>query len=356
MSDNIKANKALEEATEISRKKYEVDKHKVESLYDDLIERKKQNEINSSIDLSYMPKERIDKIKKETREYLINAKNSKCFINNDFRGKVPFFARNLLLVAAQTGHGKTTIGKNIAYHTLIQGGSVGYVTNEENPGDVYNGVAALLKGWSYVRHENFTEEQMDEFERLTDILSQRLTVVDDNFNNSHGATTTLEGVKSILNNLLRIDRKYDVIIIDYYQNICNSIERPYLKDWQVQEEFAKFLDTFKNIYPAPIVVLSQLKPGKELPFKEAIEGRKMVLNVSTCAMKVTAEKDMMRTAFEIMKTRFTEANGDVIYTGFNKGKYVDYTDDFKAQAELRRLEKEQRETLSNVFGGKNEED
>ena len=354
--DNVspQVTEILEEAKEIRKKKYEVDKQRINSSYDDMLKRQQEMEANDSIDLNGMSQEHIDKIKRETREYLEHAKNSKCFINNDFQGKVPFFGKNLLFVGAKTGHGKTTIGKNIAYHTLIQGGRVLYITNEENTGDVYNGITCLIKGWSYTEHESFTDEQMKEFDKMMDILPQRMMVIDDNYSKGYGQTTTLEGIKATLMTLHETKVHYDVIIIDYYQNVSRSNERPHLNNWQVQEEFAKFLDTFKNTYLAPIVLLSQLKEGKDLEFKESIEGRKIILNIATCAMRVTAEREYLRTAFEIHKSRFTSAIGKTIHVGFDRGKYVDYTPEFRNNAELIKQKREQNGLLSKILGGKND--
>jgi len=349
-------NQLIDEGQEIRKKKYEIEKNRVISQHEEMLRRKKELEQNANINITSMSKDRLAQIKKENREYLEHAKTSKCFISDEFQGKVPFFGRNIIFAAAKTGQGKTTIGKNVAYHTLIQGGKVLYITNEENTGDVYNGITALIKGWSYVKHESFTEEQLDEFDRMIDVLSQRMVVIDDNYNNGYGQTTTLEGVQSILMNLSESKIKYDVIIIDYYQNISRSNERSLLSNWQVQEEFAKFLDSFKNNYLAPIVILSQLKEGKDLEFKEAIEGRKMILNVATCALRVTAERDTSRTSFKIEKSRFTSAVGDTIYVGFHKGKYVDYNNkefqQYANELELKRTREEQGHLLSKIkLGG-----
>ena len=174
-------------------------------------------------------------------------------------------------------------------------------------------------------------------------------VIDDHYQSKGGQTTTLEGVKAIFNSLKKTKTQYTAIIFDYFQNVVKSNERPWLKNWQVQEELAKFLDTFKNDYLAPIVILSQLKEGKDLAFKEAIEGRKSILNVSTCAMQVTAEREYKRTAFKIHKSRFTSAIGETIYVGFDKGKYVDYTPEFKNQVELEITRKEQQNLLSSIL-------
>lgn len=344
----------LEEAQELRKKKFELDKYRIESNHDEMVKRKEELATNDQINLNYMSLERLDKIKRENREYLEHARNASVFINNDFKCKVPFFGRNLILVGAQTGHGKTTIGKNIAFQTLAQGGRALYLTNEENSGDVYNGITCLCRGWPYTTHESFTEEQMDEFDKMIGVLSQRLVVIDDNYNEGYGQTTTLEGIKAILTNLHKANIHYDVIIIDYYQNVSRSNEQIGLSNWQVQEELAKFLDSFKNTYLAPIVVLSQLKSNKDLPFKEAIEGRKMILNVATCAMEVSAEREFMRTAFTIHKSRFNYAMGDVIHVGFDKGKYVQYTSEFKNNNELDRARKDQTSLLSRVLGGQDD--
>lgn len=325
---------------------------KIDNEYKALRTRKKIAEKTNSIQLDNIDLDRIDKIAKDNDEYLKQVKNACVFFNNkDFKGKIPYFAKNVILMAATSGEGKSTISANLTYHAIMQKQRVLVITNEEHVADVYNRVTALLKGWSYSDHSEFTAEQRETFSKFIKFLSKRITVIDDQFNDELGQTTTIEGITTILNSVIQQQAKFDVIIIDYYQNVYNSITNPQKQPWQVQEDFCRFLNNFKNIYKGPIILLAQKKAVKEenMSFKEAIEGRKMVLNVATCAIEVKADRQNYKTDFIIKKSRFNGYVGETIEVGFDRGLYVPYTKDFKIRAHSLKIKKENTDLLSKVL-------
>lgn len=355
------------ELSEVRNKQRELFKNKVETDYDEMLRRKAEHERAESIDLSVHNAERIKKIQQENLEYLKSAQKSGLFINQDFEHKVPYFPRNIILCVAQTGEGKSTTCANLCAHALKQGQKVLVITNEEAVSDVYNRVTCIFRGWPYANHEKFTPEQIKVFGESLELLSHRMVVVDDAFNDSLGQTSTIEGIESTLKSLINKKAQFDVIIIDYYQNIDRSIDNPYLKDWEVQGRAAKFLDKFKNQYDAPIILLAQQKPsnGEVKSFKESIEGRKAILNVATCAIEIKAKRDMRCTTWTIKKSRFPESVGETIYTGYDRGRYVRYTEEFKNRVQMQKDQQEysqnlgqksQQAGLSNVFNKQNDGD
>jgi hypothetical protein len=338
-----------DESKVIRQQEHEIWKKNVQQKYDDLKEREDLVEKSNAINIDGMSVEKLEEARDESRRYLEHAKQSKMFINNDFKSKVPYFGKNIVFIGAKTGQGKSTTAANLAYHDLIQGGHPLLITNEEVTGDVYNRVTCLIKGWNYVEHDMITEEQAKIFDDMMPKLAQRMTVIDDSYCMEYGSTSTLEGIQTICEKLLASPTVYTSIIIDYYQNIETSLKQPYLDVYKVQEKLVLYLDKFKNKYMAPIVMLGQLKEGKDLPFKEAIEGRKIILNKATCAIEMIADRDNWRTIWKIHKSRFTSAIGKEVYTGFERGKYVPYTADFRNKAELRRIQAAQNQLLKGIF-------
>lgn len=356
MSDKKElSNISKEVINEYNTKKVEVDIHRIKQQHDEMNERKRELEQLENFDIARDYETYAQTLATETEDYLMRARKSKVFLNNDFKSKVPFFARNIILAAAETGGGKSTLSANLTYQAIMQGQKVLVLTNEENPGDVYNRVTALIHGWSYSEHEKFTDEQVKIFKENIVNLSKRLTVVGDEYQGMSGCTTTIEGIENVCNSLLRKKTEYDVILFDYYQNIDRSVKAPAMADWQVQYRFCKFLDQYKNKSNAALVVLSQKKPNqkdKELPFRESIEGRKTILNVSTCALNVVKDIQNYCTVFEIKKSRFNGCVGEAIRVGFDRGEYVQYTQDFKMKAQSLRADKEQAALMSQVkFNG-----
>lgn len=343
-----------EQISEFNKKKHEVELARVAQQHDQLQESRKELEKLESFDLGSYNERYAQELANETEDYLLRARKSKVFINNDFKGKVPFFARNIILAAAETGGGKSTLSANLTCQALINGQRVLVLSNEENPGDVYNRVSCLIQGWAYINHEKFTDEQIAFFKQNIIHLSKRLTVIGDSYDGMTGCTTTIEGIENICNSLIQKKTEFDVIIFDYYQNIDRSVKALGLSDWEVQYRFCKFLDQYKNKSNAALVVLSQKKAAikdKELPFREAIEGRKTILNVATCALNVVKDLDNSCTLFEIKKSRFNACVGETIKVGFDKGEYVLFDQAFRQKAQIQRDQKAQNILMAKVNPG-----
>lgn len=324
------------EAQEYNTKKQELEQDRILTQHAQMKERKTEVQALRAFNLDNEDPSIIEKIALDNVEYLNKARNGKVFINETFKGKVPYFPRNVLVIGAETGVGKSTIAANLGYHAMRQGQKVLIVVNEENPGDVYNRITCLIKGWAYVNHGAFTDDQIKTFKEMTIKLSQRITVIGDNRGDLHGLTTTVEGIETILNSLVTNENKFDLILIDYYQNIDRSAMVPAMADWQVQYRFCKYIDQYKNKSNATIVVLAQLKANGEgkLSFKDSIEGRRSLMNIATCCLKVGKDIENQRTSFEIVKSRFTDALGQTLYVGFDRGMYVEYTPEFKNKVQL----------------------
>lgn len=340
----------MSELGDLRVKESELKKSRIESQYEDLQRRQKEIEKNKSLNVSGMQDSSVSKIQDQIGDYFKQAKNSQIFLNDSFKGKIPMFARNLIFIGAESGNGKSTLVANLAFSAISQKGckKILIITNEEHTTDVYNRITCLIKQWNYSSdHSSFTDEQVAEFIRMVGVLSKRITVVDDSFGDSSGVTTTLEGMQSVFDKLVTDKAEYDMILIDYYQNVDYSSKNPELNEYQVQERFARYLDIFKNRYNAPIVLLGQLKPydDEKTPFKLRIEGRKTIYNASTTCVEVQRDTPNHRSKFIIRKSRFPAALGEEIMVGFDKGKLVKYDSDFASKVEAYKMSKQTQDIL-----------
>lgn len=347
---------AIQVSKDLSTKELELRKARVEAQYEKLAKQNEEQEGFKKFKIGFN-EERINHLKLQNREYIDLAKKGAVFLGiDDFIGCVPIFPRNLILVGAETGAGKSTLTANMTWQFLKQSKRVLVITNEEHPTDILNRTICLKNNWPYHDHTTITAEQQDEFDKMYPIFSQRLDIIDDNYNGVGGLTTTLEGLKTILENLKEKvkngEEPYGVIIIDYYQNANTSSKNPGANGFEVLHEVGRALDLFKNVYNAPIILLSQLKAlaneDDTTPFKERIEGRKSVFNFSTCAIEVRADKQHNRTEWIFRKSRFSKAMGKTVLTGFDKGRYVPYNREFARRSEAEKTEREQRELLSKT--------
>lgn len=344
---------ALEERRkkEVLRKELKVRERKADSALTRIEQGDKDTEIARSTSYGGLTIEDVLQKQRENTEYMLAARNKMSFINKEFVKAIPFFRKNLILVGGKTGEGKSTTVANIIREMISKVNNltgrkrrVLVITNEEKSEDVYNRITCLIEGWHYTNHDRFTDEQISKFNNNIALLSKdgMVTVVDDNYHGANGTTTTLEGICQIFDNLIANGEWYDVIIIDYYQNIKESRQNPGWAEWEVQQALVRRLDQYKNIYPAPIVVLAQVTPPTDsegnstTSFKYRIEGRKSILNVATCAIEMVANREELCTEWVIHKSRFNEMVGETITTGYKDGRYVEYDEKFIAKvAEMR---------------------
>lgn len=326
---------------DLAGKRLIIDSVKVDNELNALLKSQKDLEIAKGTNFGALTDEQVAKLQLDNNEYIEAAKKCMNFINESFNGLVPFFRKNLILIGGKTGEGKSTAVANIIYSTIKQRDKetgrrlrVLMITNEEAAPDVYNRVTALGKGWAYTNHNKFNSEQMKAFSNGIEALSRggTLTVIDDRHNGTEGLTTSIEGICSIFDKLMADKEFYDVIIIDYYQNIKSSKLNPKLNEYEVQRQFCSALDGYKNNYPAPIVLFAQVAPPDKqgTPFEIRIKGTKLIIDKSTHAMELVADRATYTTVFTVLKSRFTQAVGESLAVGFLKGLFVPYDEKFRA--------------------------
>lgn len=346
-------NKNIEKDIELDRRKKAVSEmdltlkeHRVTRDLEELTKNKAELEQAKSVEFGHMSQENIDRLVKENDEYMNAAKNSMVFINQEFKKIVPYFMRNLILIGGDTGDGKSTATSNIVYNTITRinpatGKSCRalVLSNEEDPSDYYNRITCLHKNLKYTNHDQFTQAERDLFREFIPkwAKSGRLTIIGDTYNGVSGLTTSVEGIEQILNNLIKDYEEgkpvYDVIILDYFQNVRYSKLDPKLDEFMCQRKLAGILDQMKLRYPGPIVVMAQMKKLVDdedtTPFNVRMKGSKLICDKATFICELIPERKLLRSKWKVHKSRFTEAVGQSIYTGFNKGKFVPYDIEFQ---------------------------
>lgn len=326
---------------EVLEKELRIRERRADTLIEKIDQNDKDLEIARITNYGCLSEEEVRELQRENTEYLNAAKNKMPFITETFADIVPFFMKNLILIGAPTGAGKSTTVANIIRELIGKKNPVTnkwmrilVLTNEEKSEDVYNRVTCLIEGWKYTNHDRFNQEQIAFFNKNIELLRRNgmLTVIDDQYGGALGTTTSIEGICQVFDNLIEKKDFYDVVIMDYYQNCTESKRNVEMDEFKVQAALVRRLDKYKNVYPAPIVVMAQVREPDQAktPFKIRIEGRKTIFNVCTCALEMTAKPEDYCTEWRIHKSRFTESIGRKVVTGYEKGRYVEHTEEFQA--------------------------
>lgn len=316
--------------------------HRVERDLTTLLKNKEEIERGKSIDFSTLSKEYIDGLVSSSNEYIDAAKKSMCFMNEQFRLVVPYFQKNLILVGADTGDGKSTTIANAVYSTIMsvnpatgKNGRALVLSNEEAAEDFYNRITAVHLGLKYTNHANITEEEKQQYAKYIPEWCEdnSLSVIGDTYQGISGWTTTIEGIEKIFTSLLESDNPPDVVFIDYYQNIKRSKNDPDMVDWKCQSMFAAFMDKMKLVYPGPIVVMAQMKrlTGEDdtTPFNVRLKGSKEICDKATFIGEITPERSLLRSRWKVWKARFNDCTGIDFHVGYDRGKFVPYTEEFQ---------------------------
>ena len=331
VSDTIQ--RAAQEKVDFVQKKFAVDKKRTESMYADMKEKEAQKKAIDEMKLGEYDDKFYEDLIKENDEYMELAAKAPCFLHKGFLDKIPFFAKNLILIGAKSGQGKSTLVSNLALLTIKQNKKVLIITNEERVADVFNRITCLIKGWKYANHSSFTKEQKDTFREYFRILGERVHVVADNYNGMSGTTTTLEGVRGILKQAHEKGEEYGAVLIDYYQNIKSSTEFTHLDEWKLLDKVGDMLEEYRLKLNFPIVLLAQLKPnaveGEDLKYR--IERSKSIYNRCTCAIEIVANYDKGTSDFNIHKSRFNSAIGKTITCKYVNGLYAEWIEHEEAQ-------------------------
>ena len=366
--------KNLEEEKEFDKKKKELEHHRVNVQHDRLKDNEQKYEAIKKSTFGTISDERAQELAQESADYLEAAAKPLTFINKDFRGVVPFFAKNLILLGAQTGQGKSTAAANIIRRVIAEKNPITdktgrclLITNEENIADFYNRITCLLKGWHYVNHDQFTAEQKKEFSEMIIKLRHRITVVDDTHVSNGvrvtGQTTTVEGIESIFDNLIRDNEFYDCVILDYYQGVTESTKDPTLNEYQVQRKLTQVLEKYRKSYPAPIVVLAQINPPEKnkdgedrvTPMQTRVQGTKIICTRATVIIEMVAHRKDLMTEWIVHKGRYAQSVGEAIKTGYDNGLFVSHTDEFKRKVQANK-EKWESDGLNKIAGVKPKEE
>jgi replicative DNA helicase len=310
----------------------------------------------TKIDISYDEindlgnKDDVVQMFKNIARYNSMLKERITFINSTITAAVPFTKENLYLICGYSGNGKSTIAANVSYPLWREGKKSLVITNEESKEDVYMRIACLHLGANFNEYKKglMPSSRQKECVKLIPQIAQCVKVADVNFSTKtiENATATVEGVKALLSSVMNSD--YSCVMLDYYQLIKKSIDRPDAGSYEVLNDFRIWLGQFIKRAEIPVVVFAQLhslgkRNNKDLDNR--IKHCADIYETSTVVLEVIPNFEEKTSDFLIVKDRFGLA-GQRIACAFDKGRYVNVSEET-----MQKLRNEKISDLKNLIDG-----
>lgn len=252
---------------------------------------------------------------------MINEKIT--FINSSLTTAIPFTRENLYLICAYSGSGKSTIAANISYPLWKQGKKTLIISNEEPKQDILFRIACLELGYNFNDYKKgkMPLELQKDVVKLFPEISKYAKIIDVNYNG--GLSMKIEGIKNALTSVQ--DADYSCAMLDYYQLIRYSIEKPQASTYEVLNDLRIWLGRYIKNSKVPIVIFAQLhslgkRNNKDLDSR--IKHSPEIYETATVVLEVIPDFENQTSDFIIKKDRFGYA-GQRVVCKFDKGKFID---------------------------------
>lgn len=251
------------------------------------------------------------------------------FITDDFTAALPrICAGDLVLVGAQSKHGKSSVAANLAADNIARGLRVLVLTNEETETAVRNRVACITLGYSYALMENNRLDPKNVLEviEMADNQSGALFVEDNE--TISGQTSTEFGIRKILADLHASEDRFDLVIFDFI-TACNAPDATTSKTTTLLNVMSLFKQA-KNTYGAPFVVFAQLSEKTKVKpeFAQRVQWATHLVNDATLCVEIIKNEERKRTMLRRHQTRFDTGNlpGSAV-ARFDCGRILDLSPD-----------------------------
>lgn len=246
---------------------------------------------------------------------------SVCFIDPHFSTKFKLI-QGLYLVGAISGQGKSTALRNILAGYVMAGRSrkARVLTNEESSMTVYDGVACVLLGMDFSKHQN-NKNTAPERQRIEEKAYELMECIDVEAGDSNFDMSCMEDVQRVL----KFSEEQDdagLVCLDYWQTVNHSRDNEEWESFRVLKELGHFLKGYGQRASCPVLNFVQLQ-GKmdSKDFKSRIENDKTIYNHAFGAIEIVPDFENKTSKFVIVKDRLGGATGEVVEMSFVNGQY-----------------------------------
>lgn len=292
---------------------------------------------------SFGDKDSIKEIYTDIANYNRMIREKITFCNDSLTKAIPFTRENLYLMCAYSGNGKSTIAANISFPLWKEGKKTLIISNEEDKKDILFRIGCLELGLNFndFKKGHMAMEDQLKVSKMFPEISQYAKVLDVNYKN--GLTTKVEGVKNALEAVKNED--FSCIMIDYFQLIKFSVERPNAKTYEVLNDFRIWLGQFIKRANMPVVLFAQLhsqgkRNNKDLDSR--IKDCPTIYEPATVVIEVIPNFEDKTSDFLIHKDRFG-LSGQRITCGFQHGRYVNMTPEYLEEIRKREADRKIKE-------------
>lgn len=310
---------------------------KTKSQFDDIAQKKESIERDDNVLLRNNDKH-LEKLEVEAIENSKKRGSGFLYLPQAFQGCLPLCPGSAVYAGGFTGQGKSTVACNISTAFLESDKKVLYLSNEESGAEILQNIACIHSGINY-RAGNYNSDKYTIARAGFNHLKHNLTIIGP----EDGLTSSCDGIAKCLNHYAQ---DFDLIIIDWYQNITEDRERPFAQHWEPQQRFSKFLKDFKNRTSACIIVFGQLNKGSKkngFDLKSRMIGKKDILDITPVHIELKPTPEEYKTSWYFHKSRHGSLNMDLhkVETGFDNGRLVEIDEAFKEKVlEWKRLKEE----------------
>lgn len=251
---------------------------------------------------------------------------------------VPLEGEEVILLAAQTGDGKSTVAANIVEPILAQDKKVLYISTEESFTRILNRLVALRKNWVYNEQNMWSDKMRTERnDAVKDLINSKLlTIIDLNTRGVDKDTgdsvsplsiTNLDNLKTIMESTIRDELEYDLLVLDYITKIRKDGSHG-KAEWQVIMNTMAYIEEWCKKTNTPAVVFCQLKTeedAKSSDFQTRIKQSKQLYDAVSFAVELNTNREDRTTEWKCHKNR-NYGNYFRETLKFEKGRYVDVLD------------------------------
>lgn len=277
-----------------------------------------------SIYVESSKKELIQNIQKDRERRRKANASALPFLCKSFDG-IYRLTMGFILLAAKSGKGKSTILANIVGYLVknrLLKKKVLIVTNEESTEDVYSRIACYVVGvkWTSYRLDELSDYNMNRVDNIIMTLTEKIVV--ESLSNPHMDFTTIEDVKAGLNYVRGKEDEFCMVLLDYWQTVNQSKERPNMSTVEISKELGFFMKEFAASVGVPTLAFAQLKSNADSnDIKDRIENDRTLYNHAQDVIEIVPNFEKKISTFYLHKNRWGDVQGAKVQCRWFNGHF-----------------------------------